>query len=692
MKKAKHIMSFPRKRESSILFILIFGLLLFGCGKTEKDTKESGQIEQPEPIDTDADGVIDSEDNCPEIENPEQINSDDDEFGDVCDNCPEIFNPGQEDSDSDGIGDLCEEDLPPEDEPVYKFFKDADRDGYGDPNSFVEAEEQPEGYVLDNTDCNDEDASIYPNATELCDELDNDCDESIDEEVKVTFYKDQDSDGYGDPSQTIEACGVQDEYVDNNLDQFPDNPKKVDGIDSDNDEVDDVVDNCPDIYNPDQLDFDGDEFGAACDYEIVLNPERTGDPADQMITKVINLSPDGVEIVFEQGTYNIGSTIIILDKNITMKSQGEEEAIFNNKGFEYEIIRIRLEDESVDNTVNIQGNIILDCNEFSLGMKIEAGGFMEYSQDRVDISGITIRNGVHKYSGGGMNVESNDNAKISIVNSKFLNNITTEHSGGGLYVDLRGNSEMEIRDSIFIDNSADTLWGGGICALLFEVNKLTVIGNLFSDNSANYGGGVNVYSIGSNDETSIINNTFYDNYAEMFGGGVCVSGYHADEINLINNSFNSNKAKEDRGGGICAGTYDSAVINIVNNIVSNSIDGGGMRIWAQDESEILVNNNGFDNNDGFCGEDSCHIYDHGEKRWIEDPELLDESIGENNLICDPEFVDDELRLGGESLCIDEGPPTIDEFSEEVREMILYDRDGVERPIGDAFDIGAYEVQ
>ena len=41
--------------------------------------------------------------------------------------------------------------------------------------------------------------------------------------------------------------------------------------DSDNDGVVDVDDNCPDTYNPDQIDFDNDLFGAACDCDDV-NP------------------------------------------------------------------------------------------------------------------------------------------------------------------------------------------------------------------------------------------------------------------------------------------------------------------------------------------------------------------------------------------------------------------------------------
>ena len=49
-------------------------------------------------VDSDADGVVDGEDNCPAIDNADQLNSDSDELGNACD----------EDDDNDGISDLIE--------------------------------------------------------------------------------------------------------------------------------------------------------------------------------------------------------------------------------------------------------------------------------------------------------------------------------------------------------------------------------------------------------------------------------------------------------------------------------------------------------------------------------------------------------------------------------------------------------
>lgn len=56
------------------------------------------------------------------------------------------------------------------------WFTDADADGYGDPETRVEACEGQAGQVEDGTDCDDAEADVNPGETEVCgDGLDNDC-------------------------------------------------------------------------------------------------------------------------------------------------------------------------------------------------------------------------------------------------------------------------------------------------------------------------------------------------------------------------------------------------------------------------------------------------------------------------------------------------------------------------------------
>ena len=63
------------------------------------------------------------------------------------------------------------------------YYPDTDGDGYGSDNNWVWAVNAPPGYISDNTDCDDNDAAVYPGATDIFDGIDNNCDGQIDEGV-----------------------------------------------------------------------------------------------------------------------------------------------------------------------------------------------------------------------------------------------------------------------------------------------------------------------------------------------------------------------------------------------------------------------------------------------------------------------------------------------------------------------------
>ena len=106
----------------------------------------------------------------------------------------------------DGIDNNCDGDIDSDaiDAPVY--YGDGDADGYGSIDSELRSCELPSGYVTDNSDCHDADPTIYPGAIELCDGVDQDCDDVIDNDAGTTFYEDNDSDGFGDPDTAQASC------------------------------------------------------------------------------------------------------------------------------------------------------------------------------------------------------------------------------------------------------------------------------------------------------------------------------------------------------------------------------------------------------------------------------------------------------------------------------------------------------
>jgi len=185
--------------------------------------------------------------------------------GGDCDDSNSNIHPGVPEV-CDGIDNNCDGNI---DEGVGDtYFADTDGDGFGDPNNSIMACTIPSGYVIDDTDCDDTDATINPNATESCDGIDNNCDGVIDEGFNLqTFYADTDSDGYGDSNNSLSACTMPTGYVTDDMDCDDTDPN----INPNATEVCDGVDNNCDGNIDEGLtqtyfaDIDGDGFGDAND-------------------------------------------------------------------------------------------------------------------------------------------------------------------------------------------------------------------------------------------------------------------------------------------------------------------------------------------------------------------------------------------------------------------------------------------
>ncbi len=186
-------------KKISALIIMIIAIALVGCsGSSNPDV-----IVDP-TFDTDADEIVDIEDNCPDIANADQEDTDNDGVGDACDECPGI----NEIYISDNTGEIityAECFIYADDAPIHAFIcspRDGVKDGCsGDPDQCTIG--QWEG--------------------DLCQCVNN---------------------GRGHGSW---LCA----------DPIP--------PDADGDSITDSMDNCPAFANPDQEDTDLDGVGDACD-------------------------------------------------------------------------------------------------------------------------------------------------------------------------------------------------------------------------------------------------------------------------------------------------------------------------------------------------------------------------------------------------------------------------------------------
>ena len=214
--------------------------ILFACNseKSSIPIVEENIIEEG-IIDADGDGYLSDED---------------------CDDNSLTIHPGSPEI-CDGIDNNCDGQI---DEGVQStYYLDADGDDFGSPDTTEIGCRPSEDYVAIGTDCNDQNADVFPGAQEVCDLVDNDCNGQIDEGLGNFWYVDLDEDGYGDINSELQTCNPPEGYIEMGGDcddsaafVFPGAIEECDNIDNNcNGEIDET--GSTHWYE----DVDGDGFG-----------------------------------------------------------------------------------------------------------------------------------------------------------------------------------------------------------------------------------------------------------------------------------------------------------------------------------------------------------------------------------------------------------------------------------------------
>lgn len=307
--------------------------------------------------DKDGDGFDNNADNCPDVANTSQADLDLDDKGDMCDvdmdgdltenatdNCPANANSGQQDLDGDGNGDACDNDDDGDgdldlvdcaplnslifhgaveicngiddncngvvDDPnspgCQLYFYDQDKDQFGIAGATQCLCESASPFTATQPgDCNDQNPQIFPEANELCNGKDDNCDgdiDGIDAIGCVNLSVDLDNDGWGG-DQTTCLCKIQPGYVTKSGDcNDADNkisPQGTETCNSVDDDCDGQIDEisalgCQKFY----LDTDNDTFGVAADSLCLCQPTDNyvatvpGDCNDTLF----NIHPMAVEL------------------------------------------------------------------------------------------------------------------------------------------------------------------------------------------------------------------------------------------------------------------------------------------------------------------------------------------------------------------------------------------------------------
>jgi Putative metal-binding motif/FG-GAP-like repeat/FG-GAP repeat len=155
------------------------------------DSSEESDTNRP-PVDEDGDGFY----------TPEDCN----------DSNPKVH-PGVSES-CDGVDQDCDGQVDDDASDAQSCYLDADGDGHGTFADVVATCTCAADRSLLQDDCDDDEANNYPGNTEVCDAGDNDCDNYTDEDLPIlTWYLDNDGDGYGSPGSGVPNCGPPNGYV-----------------------------------------------------------------------------------------------------------------------------------------------------------------------------------------------------------------------------------------------------------------------------------------------------------------------------------------------------------------------------------------------------------------------------------------------------------------------------------------------
>lgn len=443
------------------------------------------------------------------------------------------------------------------------YTYDDDGDGYGDDDDpyggLAAGCALPRGAIwldLSALDCDDAMGSVNPGKSEVCDELDNNCDGMVDEGliqntpvdgqgVIQKLYPDQDGDGFGDPvfsTGCVPEGGVDNAY--------------------------DCDDSDSSVY-PGAADTLGDGVDKSCDGSDGMAPS-VGLPTSTftLIQSALDAALDGQTVWVGPGTYKEYG-LSMEGKGVRLVStEGEAATIIDAQGLDTVFYFNSTETEaSVLEGFTLSGGEAV-CNTLSgaRACRYYGGGiFMDNASPTLTRVTFTANSAFD--AGGGMSLESSSPTMAQVT---FTGNIAD--SGGGLYLE---SSSPTLTEASFTGNIAT--FGGG---LYLESSAPTLIQVTVSGNSATYYGGGMALGSSSPSLSQVI---VTRNTASYYGGGLYL---YDSSPTLTQVTFEENTTSLD-GGGMYLYSSSPTLSQVTITGNTASYHGGGM--YVDSSSPTLTN-------------------------------------------------------------------------------------------------------
>jgi len=309
--------------------------------------------------------------------------------------------------------------------------------------------------------------------------------------------------------------------------------------------------------------------------------------------------------------------------------------------------------------------------------------------------------------GAGACIFSIDNALDQagvIQNNQFLNNINNSNKAFGGGMKAAGGMHLTCTHNTFIGNrvesdiSATSCWGGGLEAGNFLQGSV-ISDNIIKDNySEKTDAGLMLYHVTQDilyDTVVVENNYFFNNIAESWGGAF---GVYDCPVIFRNNVFNGNQA-----GSVAVGHITSTMSQsghtawLINNSFSNNkAETYCGSVKAIRTRPLILNCIFRENSAETANELWAAMFAEFEIAYsdIDTTAILgDRIIGPGVMFEDPLFQDTiNLIPYHWSPCIDAG---VVEYICNHGETIFapeYDITGVPRPVGNGYDMGAYDQE